>query len=532
MGAKEDFSNYTKSSDQGIAYYYSLGNKEIQVKSNDPKKQGTDSLFNGYTQMFYPGSLGNGNSAISYFDQENDYKTGSGANGAAEVQNPSINTIINHSKQFKAMNYDWTDFLYCKHQGYIPNNYLVTLRRFGSPVEDNLLQEALTPGPDIGRMITWMDGEENKLDDILSFSYGVNWRELKSEIQKLEATGHGGNISSSSMFGKLISTTDPSGRVANRNLQGEEAANFDAVGSYKNRILGPIDVIDKMMVRDVGLNFENNITLNFKYELQSYDGVNPKIAMLDLLSNILLITYNRGEFWGGDRRFAGAGPKLKPLGDVSRLTSGDFAGYLSSMVGDIGGKLSALTGGKGFTPGGIGDAVKAIGSNMMSSLIGGQMNKIGRPQVQAMVALLTGEATGEYHLTIGNPLNPIAMMGNLIIEDTNLSFEGPLGRDDFPRFMNVECKLKHARPRDKWDMENMFSGNNGRMYFSNTKLINTNYAMNVPYPNSKSGGNAGKNQSQKGEEQMENLISLGENVTTRFPNSSIGDVTQKMNWTQ
>ncbi len=34
--------------------------------------------------------------------------------------------------------YYWKDFLYCKHYGTIPNNYMVTLRRFPTPVLDNL----------------------------------------------------------------------------------------------------------------------------------------------------------------------------------------------------------------------------------------------------------------------------------------------------------------------------------------------------------------------------------------------------------
>ena len=41
------------------------------------------------------------------------------------------------------------------------------------------------------------------------------------------------------------------------------------------------------------------LSLVFEYELRSYNGINPKQAMLDLLSNILNVTYTTGTFWGG-----------------------------------------------------------------------------------------------------------------------------------------------------------------------------------------------------------------------------------------
>ena len=36
------------------------------------------------------------------------------------------------------------------------------------------------------------------------------------------------------------------------------------------------------------------------------------------------------------------------------------------------------------------------------------------PYLQGLKALLIGDPVGEWHVTIGNPLNPIAMIGNLV----------------------------------------------------------------------------------------------------------------------
>jgi hypothetical protein len=36
------------------------------------------------------------------------------------------------------------------------------------------------------------------------------------------------------------------------------------------------------------------------------------------------------------------------------------------------------------------------------------------PSIEGMRALLTGEPVGNWHLTVGNPLNPMMVIGNLI----------------------------------------------------------------------------------------------------------------------
>ena len=57
---------------------------------------------------------------------------------------------------------------------------------------------------------------------------------------------------------------------------------------------------------------------------------------------------------------------------------------------------------------------------------------------QAAASLLTGDPTGAWYLTVGNPLNPIMMVGNLTCRETNVTFEGGLGVQDFPERMVVE----------------------------------------------------------------------------------------------
>ena len=51
---------------------------------------------------------------------------------------------------------------------------------------------------------------------------------------------------------------------------------------------------------------------------------------------------------------------------------------------------------------------------------------------QATKAFISGEPTGNWHVTVGNPLNPIVMMGNMICDNATMTLGAGLGYDDFP----------------------------------------------------------------------------------------------------
>jgi hypothetical protein len=93
---------------------------------------------------------------------------------------------------------------------------------------------------------------------------------------------------------------------------------------------------------------------------------------------------------------------------------------------------------------------------------------------QAAASLLTGDPTGAWHLTVGNPLNPIMMVGNLTCRETNVTFEGGLGVQDFPERMVVEITLKPGRGRDKLDIESMFNMGRGRFYLQPEDGVDVN----------------------------------------------------------
>ena len=52
---------------------------------------------------------------------------------------------------------------------------------------------------------------------------------------------------------------------------------------------------------------------------------------MDTMSNILALTYSNAPFWGGATRYLGSGSVGKPFGDLNKLKSGDYQGFLTGL---------------------------------------------------------------------------------------------------------------------------------------------------------------------------------------------------------
>ena len=91
-------------------------------------------------------------------------------------------------------------------------------------------------------------------------------------------------------------------------------------------------------------------------------------------------------------------------------------------------------------------------------------NALGRPTLYAWQSLLSGDDVGLWHVTIGNPRNPILAMGNLILTNSTVTHSGPLGIDDFPSELKVSVTLKHARPRDLTEISRMYTKGASTIY--------------------------------------------------------------------
>ena len=396
------------------------------------------------------------------------------------AENPRAVQIVKYFKEndLNSVEYDLLDFLYCKWYGRISNNYMITLRRFPFAVEDNIFRKETCSSPDIARCITyWGKGTDNDLGNILGFSTGFNWKDLTSDVQTLNSQQWGSPFGGP--LGSLINATARGSDPDTARQKDNERTKYNGSdnsylpeqgeGYYHNKILGPVNVIHKMYIRDRGLKFEQDIKLVVEYEMKSYGNIKPKDAMLEILTNLLTLGTNNAPFWGGSIRHRPDNRTSYLIGSKEKLLAGDYMGYVKSATTELSTKLGKIFRGgpeEGVSMGSIIGGLFDVGKSLLSGKISNMFTTSGAvPQYQVVNALLTGEATGEWHLTIGNPLRPIAVIGNLILDDMTITFDETLGSEDFPIGIRAEFKLKPARPRDKSDIENMFNLGEGRMWY-------------------------------------------------------------------
>jgi hypothetical protein len=425
--------------------------------------------------------------------------------------------------------YYWKDFLYCKHYGTIPNNYMVTLRRYPTPVLDNLSVPTELDNSDsafsegvgrpVAQAITWLGGNTgNSLNEILSFTTGINWNSKpQTDTRTQEAFSKGflndaaigqlrnnlGNLSpgASNALGiadvaieSILGISDQEETsIRARRFSGLRDKAKDQEGLLGEYIWTSVDVVMNTYTRGIGLKFEwKAIKLVFEYELTSVGEVNSKAAMLDIMGNLLSIGTNYGNFLTPDIRYDS---KFKnfgfPGGNAGlELYYRNPAEWLRTFAKDINNLITQSN----SSPDGNSDQSrieklkkdleqlskegsksdaetaevlqKILGSGEFSRFLkqGTTANFIENYQMP--LSFLTGAPIGEWHLTVGNPCNPIAMIGNLVCTDLTFDFTENLGPDDFPTGVKATFTLEHGRDRERGEIESIFNRGDGRLYQS------------------------------------------------------------------
>ena len=415
------------------------------------------------------------------------------------IENPSASQIIEWSKLQTAEGVDGnaitptpyaaSDFLWCKYYGKVPNNRMVTLRRYPIPVEDNILISAeKSPLVPISQAVTWFGQDiNNPLSQILNLGWGLNWTEKTAgtfdiagneiTVEQLTAAAglSGPEAGELTQLLKTYGFSD-NGKVDllklsgfDTSIQGYIRDAYNDGGPYWNRVLGPVNVINKTAIRDRGFKDQQPIQIVFEYSLRSYSGVNPKIAFLDLLTNFLSLTLNTAPFWGGGARyFQKTGVTIPALGMEQAMLEGDAIKAIQSGLAQLTTTLGRNIGALKKVAEGL-----AQGDQKASSDASQQLAKLLAPRIGQILqqplsfrSIIDGRAIGEWHLTVGNPMNPIATIGNLYVDSVKMDVAEVLGVDDFPTEFKFTVTLKHGRPRAKQDIESIFNLGNGSMTFS------------------------------------------------------------------
>ncbi len=529
--------------------YQTPGDKEFGTFELGQRNVLPKSLFyeavsasNPYTGLFAYYVLGKSGGAVKYHRSES--TDGAAVITPAVSRNPTAANIISEvskpsgSKNFPAymdfsgkspyagQPYNVKDFIFCKHYGVIPNNRMITLRRFPGPVLDSLrvptdssdikidgkdvsvngkakdnIQKILEDGGEtnvnlpVAQAVTYFgEGTGNALSDILKFSTGLNFNpERQSEMLNMKTGDPGlfntpfGDILKSALspsaseaagdIDKILGTLQNPERNINKLRRYFLDLETTAGGPLSKKIFVNLNTVDSMMVRQRGFNggFET-FYLVFDYNLTSAGQINSKMLFLDLIANILSLGSDYGTFLSPevrlDQQNVGIGFPGGGEGYAKLLTN-----PLEYIKGAVNGVLNENTVNKikeleGYTKEAaedlkrfINDPSKGIDPNskFMKSL-SVFISDIFLKQVYFKPIMLSGYPTGDWHMVVGNPLNPIAMIGNLVCTSVKIDFDETLGPDDFPIGFKATFSMQHGRQRHKGDFESHLNRGNGRLY--------------------------------------------------------------------
>jgi hypothetical protein len=462
-----------------------LDNDVYVTKS--PHRNGT-SLFNKYALIDYGRFIGkhekwehyNGTGTFKINNKET-YSVDRSINDELNVLN-----LITALADYTALKLTPQDFAYCQRLGYYPNNRLVILRRFKSGVPDNLfdyvnLGDSESTAP-MSTLVTWMKPD----DKIMTMKYNENWSPANkggiiSLFKDILTTKKGAYIDSAT--GNTIINTISSIVVPialESKIFGDGYEREDGLSWIQADPYGDPNLINEASVRvgdGNGLKSTVSFNITFEYELRYINGLDPSVAMLDLMSNCLRMGTSTARFMYPIKT-------IKNEEWINRILNANYAeaakglrdtalGLLNSLV-DGANKMvnnalaSASQNGLMNTAeniiGATGDIVKKSLDVENFDIILGYLVSRYRERFKAAFAADTGSPSGVWHVTVGNPLKPTISCGDLVLTDADIVLGSELGYNDAPTSFSCTVSLKGARVRGRDELERIFNAGRGRVY--------------------------------------------------------------------
>lgn len=426
--AQSTYESFEKNGDTQMKY------TEIQAVVN--------SLFNPYYGV-HPRGVGPGQWPVAKKDwNDADEISGFKYNYLGDCR---ISTLVNLSKYSRSIlgqaRYKYSDFMFCKELG-MPNNHLITLRRYASPIGDQIHGQGAVANnyaiitmsnvknqkdakkqktkkiknfensakvSDVGHLCCYFGGEDNKLEDIIKYSFKQTYKTMNSEIQRQNSK----EDDTPSLLGSIINTASAGYRAhmanstaGNNNLLAQWAphSRFGIVRSIfgsqpwhhndgdlyhvdKNKIYEPKNTIQEVDYYEGKIQFQHEFSLVFSYEMRAYDNISPKAAMLDLIANILRTCGTHGSFWGGARQLNGPSPNAAGWNKANHLIDNTWDA-LGSGIGTM------FQG--GFSMDSIMSGLSKIMSSDLGQMVSGLVDK-AKDMAQSLVngtkGLIDGTAT-------------------------------------------------------------------------------------------------------------------------------------------
>jgi hypothetical protein len=386
----------------------------------------------------------------------------------------SILNILQNLKGTKA-ELRSTHFAYLKNVGVYPNNRLMIARRFQGPADaaSNLMRKG---SPAMAVMISWVKPDA---ENFFSIDFGEEWTDAEADLTSI-LNDLGDDFTKGSKVGDKMA-----GGLAAVPLPGFtetiQRTILSKLGIFKQGAASYIPAgepnlikqakIRKLTKEGAGSGLKCNFTVAFEceWEQKFISGIDPTIVWLDIIQTVLRFGTSPGVHFGlapgmedkvmnyvnhptlifrdllraikdavesikdaiksaVEKFKVGLGPKEeKPQEEVAKEELADIEKQKKDIENDMNDLFSGIQG-------------------LVGTLLKNILGKY-KVRIAGVLQALTGNPSGPWHVTIGNPLRPVFSSGDMLIQDTvKLSFGSTLAFNDLPSTIKASFGLSPARP--------------------------------------------------------------------------------------
>lgn len=406
-------------------------------------------------------------------------------------------SLINYFGDWKskAMKLRAADFAYLKDLGVYPINRLWILRRFPDNciVPNNLLSWGNSVSA-ISTVVGWMKDKED--NPMFSLSFSEVWTDQRDMIDKVFS-----EILKSEFGLKLPSMMSVPGWSQGILFGMLKAMGLSDSFDSKNVPTGNPNVLRTAKMREInsqGLKTNLELSLETEYEQKYINGIDPGLAMLDIISNLL-------KMGTSDQKFIlGNSPQLIQLIGTVNSSSQKVEAWLefiksmikafvtgvTNFIDEISSSSSNVTTTTSsnsennvslttsIAEKGVIEQMGSFVMGLSDTILTGTVSKYRWP-LKGSIGLMSGINTTPWHLTVGNPYSPIINIGNIVVNDVRIKPSNDLGFNDMPARLDVSIQIELGRPLGKQEIEKMFNNGYKRVYSSkNLSSITDSYEPN------------------------------------------------------
>lgn len=420
----------------------------------------------------------------------------------ADDMDPYVKLLeeFNGENSARALKLRPADLAYLTDLGVYPLNRLIILRRFpdGTVVPGNL-SEWGNDGPEpIATIIGWAKEGSNEL---FSFGFSESWINQTNTIDKVFAE------IMQKEFGFNTEKITPQQGWSQGFLWG--FLNESGLSQYDwNEVpQGDPNVLKTAKMRDIvnqGLETTFSLTVETEYEQKFISDIDPSKAMVDIINNLtrfgtsdmkyyLRVDPNTMPSLLAALNSTGTDDiKTKWVDFIKKMATAFFTGIKNSIdtakeqiigatnvsSGD-GSSGSSSTSGSDGSSGSSGTSSKPLkieiptivssegllnlGNFIINTLLAGSIMKYVWP-LKGSLAMMTGLPTTPWHITIGNPYQPVLSLNNIVVDGVTIKPNTEMGFGDMPTKIKTSVNVSLGRPLGKQEIDRAFNNSYRRIY--------------------------------------------------------------------